>query len=80
VASGQAELDSFDFIEDLKIAEGPLISVLTATSLHGARVDAWVVERPSAQAALELLLARWRQEGLPAYAPFDNDTIFQGAH
>jgi helix-turn-helix protein len=80
VASGQAELDSFDFIEDLKIAGGPLISVLTATSLHGALVDAWVVERPSAQAALELLLARWRQEGLPAYAQFDNDTIFQGAH
>jgi hypothetical protein len=80
VASGQAELDSFDFIEDLKIAGGPLISVLTATRLHGALVDAWVVERPSAQAALELLLARWRQEGLPVYAQFDNDTIFQGAH
>jgi len=36
LAKGQAELDSFDFIEDLKIAGGPLVLVLTATSLHGA--------------------------------------------
>jgi len=31
VALGRAELDSFDFIEDLKIADGPLVSVLTGT-------------------------------------------------
>jgi hypothetical protein len=80
LAYGQAELDSFDFIEDLKIAGGPLISVLTATSLHGALANAWVMERPSAQATLEALLERWRAEGLPTYAQFDNDTIFQGAH
>ena len=40
LARGQAELDSFDFIEDLKIARGPLLSVLTGTSLHGALPDA----------------------------------------
>lgn len=80
LAGGQAELDSFDFIEDLKIAGGPLVSVLTGTSLHGALADAWVMERPSAQATLQALLERWRQEGLPTYAQFDNDTIFQGAH
>lgn len=80
LADGQSELDSFDFIEDLKIASGPLISVLTATSLHGALADAWVFERPSAQGTLEALLGRWRAEGLPTYAQFDNDTIFQGAH
>ena len=80
VASGQAELDSFDFIEDLKIAGGPLISVLTGTSLHGALADAWVMERPSAPATLASLVERWRQAGLPDYAQFDNDTIFQGAH
>jgi hypothetical protein len=80
LAQGQAELDSFDFIEDLKIAGGPLVSVLTATSLHGALADAWVVEHPSAKATLEALTDRWRREGLPTYAQFDNDTIFQGAH
>jgi hypothetical protein len=80
LAQGQAELDSFDFIEDLKIAGGPLVSVLTATSLHGALADAWVVEHPNAKATLEALTDRWRREGLPTYAQFDNDTIFQGAH
>ena len=36
LAAGHAELDSFDFIEDLKIAGGPLVDVLTGTSVHGA--------------------------------------------
>jgi hypothetical protein len=80
LADGQAELDSFDFIEDLKIAGGPLVSVLTATSLHGALADAWPMERPSARATLAVLIERWRREGLPTYAQFDNDTIFQGGH
>ena len=55
LARGQAEFDSFDFIEDLKIARGPLLSVLTGTSLHGALPDAWILERPSAKATLEAL-------------------------
>lgn len=80
LAAGRAELDSFDFIEELKIAQGPLVSVLSATSVHGVLPDAWVMERPSAQATLTALLERWRREGLPTYAQFDNDTIFQGAH
>ena len=80
LATGQAELDSFDFIEDLKIAGGPLVSVLTGTSLHGALAEAWVMERPSARATLQALAERWRRDGLPTYAQFDNDTIFQGAH
>ncbi len=80
LAAGQAELDSFDFIVDLKIAGGPLVDVLTGTSLHGALAEAWVMERPSARAALQALVERWRRDGLPTYAQFDNDTIFQGAH
>ena len=80
LAGGRAELDSFDFIEDLKIAGGPLVDVLTGTSLHGALAEAWIMERPSARATLQALVERWRREGLPTYAQFDNDTIFQGAH
>lgn len=80
LAAGQAELDSFDFIEDLKIAGGPLVDVLTGTSLHGALADAWIMEQPSARATLQALVERWRRDGLPTYAQFDNDTIFQGAH
>jgi transposase-like protein len=80
VAQARAELDSFDFIEDLKIANGPLVSILTATSLHGALANAWAMTEPTAQHTLERLLQRWRQDGLPGYAQFDNDTVFQGTH
>jgi hypothetical protein len=80
VAAGEAELDSFDFIEDLKIAHGPLVSVLTAISLHGGLPDAWPMAPVRARTAVEALLARWRRHGLPDYAQFDNDTVFQGAH
>lgn len=80
VAAGEAELDSFDLIEDLKIADGPLVSVLTAISLHGGLVDAWMMTPVRAHTTVEALLERWRRDGLPRYAQFDNDTVFQGAH
>ena len=59
LASGEAELDSFDFIEDLKIANGPLVSLLTGISLHGALVDAWVMPERRATATVKALIARW---------------------
>jgi len=80
VMAGRAELDCFDFIEDLKIAKGPLIDVLTAKSLHGALTDAWPMTSMSAQGTVPCLLERWQRDGLPAYAQFDNGTVFQGAH
>ena len=80
VAAARADLDSFDFIEDLKIAKGPLVQVLTAKSLHGGLANAWPMERASAKAAVQCLRLRWRRDGLPAYAQFDNDTVFQGGH
>jgi len=80
VAAGRAEVDCFDFIEDLKIASGPLVDVLTAKSLHGASTDAWVLAQLSAKGTVQCLLARWQRDGLPAYAQFDNGTVFQGAH
>jgi hypothetical protein len=80
VAQGRAELDSFDFIEDLKIAGGPIIDVLTATSVHGGLVSAWPMLGRTAQATLLAVLQRWRLDGLPEYAQFDNATIFQGSH
>ncbi len=80
VAAGEAELDSFDLIEELKIANGPLFWVLNATSLHGGLVDSWALEQATAKHVLECVLTRWRREGLPAYAQFDNGTQFQGAH
>ena len=80
LAAAEAELDSFDFIEDLKIADGPLVSVLTGVSLHAGLTAAWIMPQPSAKATINALLEHWRVYGLPDYAQFDNDTIFQGAH
>lgn len=80
VAAREAEIDCFDFIEDLKIAKGPMTDVLTAQSVHGALTDAWVVGGKSTKKTVFLLLKRWRRDGLPEYAQFDNDTVFQGAH
>ena len=80
VAAGKAELDSFDLVEELKIAGGPLVWVLNATSLHGGLVNSWPLEQATAKQALGCVLARWQRDGLPTYAQFDNGTQFQGAH
>ncbi len=80
VVVGRAEVDCFDFIEDLKIAEGPLVDMLTAKSLHGTLTDAWVLLQLSAKGTDPCLRARWQRDGLPGYAQYDNHTVFQGAH
>ncbi len=80
VAAGRAELDCFDFIEDLKIADGPLVDLLTAKSLRGTLSDAWVLKQRSAKRTAPCLRRRWQRDGLPGYAQFDNDAVFQGAH
>ncbi len=80
VAQGRAELDSFDSIEGLVIQDGPQIEVLTVISLHGGLAEAWPATAVTARSAAATLMAHWRQVGLPTYAQFDNDTIFQGPH
>jgi len=80
LACGEAELDCFDLIEELKIADGPLVWILNGTSLHGGLVDSWPLEQAKARLVFERLLERWRRDGLPTYAQFDNGTQFQGAH
>jgi transposase len=80
VAAGRAEVDCFDFIEGLKIADGPLVDLLTAKSLHGTLTDARALKYRSAKHTVLCLRQRWKRDGLPDYAQFDNDTVFQGAH
>ena len=80
VAAGQAELDSFDWIEDLKIAGGPLVQVLTGVALWASQADAWPEQSRRTETVLSRLTRRWQQLGLPAYAQFDNEAVFQGAH
>jgi hypothetical protein len=80
VAAHHAELDAFDVIEDLKLADGPLVDVLTGVALHSSLPAAWPLVPASTSHILPCLMAHWRTYGLPAYAQFDNDTRFQGPH
>jgi len=78
LAARRAELDSSDIVEGLVIKGGSHVEVLNATSLHGGLVASWPMGVVTAKAAVEALVGHWRAVGLPAYAQFDNDTIFQG--
>lgn len=80
VASRRAELELFDVIEDLKLAGGPLIDVLTGAALHSGLPSAWPLRQASTTHILPCLAGHWCAVGLPTYAQFDNDTRFQGAH
>src|SRR3954447_8393082 len=81
VAEGRAELDSFDVVEGLVIKDGPQVEVLNGVSLHGGLTASWpMAASVTAKAVNEALIEHWREVGLPGYAQFDNDTIFQGTH
>jgi hypothetical protein len=81
VASKRQELDSFDVVEGLVIKGGPQVEVLNGVSLHGGLAVSWpVAATVTAKLVVESLIEHWRAFGLPGYAQFDNDTIFQGTH
>lgn len=80
VAERQAELDSFDGVEGLVIAGGQRVEVFNAISLLGGLPGSWPHPVLRTDLVLADLTTHWSQHGLPAYAQFDNDTLFQGAH
>jgi putative transposase len=81
VAAAKVELDSFDLVEGLVIKDGPEVEVLNGVSLHGGLVASWPMAAPvTAARAVTSLTEHWRAVGLPGYAQFDNDMIFQGTH
>jgi transposase len=81
VARGSRELDSVDVVEGLVIEGGPQFEVLNGVPVHGGLVAAWPRgESVTAKFVVECLVEHWREFGLPGYAQFDNDTIFQGPH
>lgn len=80
VARGEAECDCFDIIEGRVLQGGPAIEVLTGVALHGGLPEAWPNAGVTTARVLPALQARWRALGLPAFAQFDNNTCFQGAH
>src|SRR5262245_6859425 len=79
VASKRQELDSLDVVEGLVIKDGPRVEVLNGVSLRGGLAAAWPMEASvTAKIVVASLIEPWRAFGLPGYAQFDNDTIFQG--
>jgi len=80
LASCQCELDSFDVVEGLVIEGGTEVRVLNGISLHGGLVASWPRNVINTSAILEMLVEHWRAMGLPRFAQFDNDTLFQGNH
>jgi hypothetical protein len=80
VATGGAELDSFDIVEGLAFKGGKRFEVFNGISLHGGLVTSWPIPFITAKMAAEMLVSHWREVGIPAYAQFDNDTIFHGPH
>ena len=81
VAAKRAELDSFDIVEGLVIKGGPQVEVLNGVSLHGGLAVSWpVAQAVTAKFVVKALIEHWQQFGLPSYAQFDNDTVFQGPH
>lgn len=80
VAAGQAGLDSFDIVEGLVIKGGTDVDVLHGLSLPGGLVASWPRTEITGDLVVKALLQHWHAVGLPAYAPCDNDTRFQGPH
>jgi hypothetical protein len=81
VAARHAELDSLDIVEGLAMQGGHQVEVLTGVSLHGGLVAAWPGAAPvTAVGVVAALQEHWRAVGLPGYAQFDNDPVFQGTH
>jgi putative transposase len=94
VAAQRVELDSIDIVEGLAIRgdrarrkPATEVQVLNLISLHGALPvlhgalpASWIRPQITAKFTMDALIEHWRRFGLPAYAQFDNDRIFTGAH
>ena len=80
VARGVADCDCFDIIEGLVLQGGPAVEVLTGLALHAGLPDAWPTPGVTTARVLPALQAHWGALGVPAFAQFDNDLCFQGAH
>jgi hypothetical protein len=81
VAAAKTELDSIDIVEGLVLKDSPQVEVFNAVSLHGGLVASWLVQSPvRSQRTIDTLLANWLEVGLPAFAQFYNDRIFQCTH
>ena len=79
VVTGAAELDSFDYVEDLRL-EGKhgLVHVFNGISLHGHLACSFPFQRMTAENTVFALKQHWQEFGIPTYAQFDNASVFTG--
>jgi transposase len=81
LARGRVELDSFDIVEGLALQGGVQVEILNGVSLHGGLPVSWPAVAPvTAKMTVTSLIEHWQEVGLPHYAQFDNDMVFQGTH
>jgi hypothetical protein len=73
-----AELDQFDYVEDLCIKGGTIFHVLNGISLHGGLAASYPMRRMTAENTVRKMIDHWKEVGLPDYAQFDNSMVFQG--
>ncbi len=78
VAQRKVELDSGDLVEGLVIRGGQPVEVFNLISLHGGLTNSFVKACWTTDSVLKSLESHWREQGLPGYMQFDNDTVFQG--
>jgi hypothetical protein len=80
VANGKVELDSYDYVEDLRLeGKNGYVNIFNGISLHGGLVCSFPVVRMTAENTAFSLLQHWKQFGTPTYAQFDNSTVFTGS-
>jgi hypothetical protein len=80
VACGDAELDCYDYVEDLRLeGKNGYTNIFNGISLHGGLVCSFPMVRMTAENTVFSLLEHWKQFGCPTYAQFDNSTVFTGS-
>jgi hypothetical protein len=79
VMDGEAELDSFDYVEDLRL-EGKLgyVQVLNGISLLGGLACSFPMCNMSSENTVSAMVEHWKSFGVPTYVQFDNATVFEG--
>jgi hypothetical protein len=71
-------MDEFDYIEDLALKCGARFDLFHGITLNSGGEVAAVVAQMTAENTAKMLIAHWREIGLPDYAQFDNGSVFLG--
>jgi hypothetical protein len=80
VTVGIAELDSFDYVEYLRLPnKHGFVQLLNGISLQDHLVCLFPFSRMTAEDTVFVLSEHWQELGILTYAQFDNSTVFTGS-